>query len=124
MLAVFGDPSHFEDEFLFNFSFGGQDLFSLNSEWCQYDVTLLITSVSLDEESAFFQKTINGDLFALPIIDSMIVEFLKEVGGSLIVADSLDELYLSFIILIGDVILEILVDSGNDTGQNQKKMLN
>ena len=121
MLAVFGDPSHVEDEFSFNFSFGGQGLFSLDSEWCQYDVTFFITSVSLDEESAFFQKTINGDLFALPVIDSMIVEFLKEVGGSLIIADSFDELSLSFIILVGDEILEIPVDSGNDTGQSKGK---
>jgi hypothetical protein len=121
MLAVFGDPSHVEDKFSLYFSFGGQGLVSLDSKRCQYDITFFITSVSLNEESALFQKTVNSDLLALPFIDSMIIEFLKEVSGSLVLADSLDQLFLSFIILIGDQILEIPVDSGDQTAQSQGK---
>jgi hypothetical protein len=121
MLAVFGDPSHVKDKFSFYFSFGAQGLISLDSKRCQYDITLFITSVSLNEEPAFFQNTVNSDLLALPVIDSMIVEFLKEVSGSLIVADSLDELSLSLIILIGDKILDIPVNSRDHTCQNKRQ---
>jgi hypothetical protein len=121
MLAVFWNPSHVEDKFTLNLSLGSKRLVSLDSERCQYDVTLFITSVSLDKEAAFLQNTIKGDFFALPVIGFVVVEFLKKIRSSLFVAYSLNKLSLSLIVLIGNEILEIPVDTCNNTGQSQGK---
>jgi hypothetical protein len=93
----------------------------LDSERCQYDVTLFITSVSLDKEAAFLQNTVKGDFFALPVIGFMVVEFLKKIRSSLFVAYSLNKLSLPLVVLIGNEILEIPVDTCNNTGQSQRK---
>ena len=106
MFAVFGYPAHVEDKLALNFSFGGDGFVSLNSERSKNDITLLISSVSFDKESSFLQNTIESDFFALPVIGFTIVERVKEVFRGLIVIDSINELSLSLVLLIGDIVLE------------------
>jgi hypothetical protein len=121
MFAVFGNPTHVEDKLSLNFSFGSQGLVSLNSEWSQDNVTLFITSISLDKETAFLQNAINGDFFALPVVGLIVVEFLKKISSSLFVTYSIHKLSLSLVFLFGNETLEIPVDACNNTGQSEGK---
>ncbi len=119
MFAVFWDPAQIQNEFTFDFSLCGKGLISLNSERSENDVTLLIASASLDEESTVLKCTVDCDFFAFPVIGFVVVEFVKEICGGLLVWDSVNELSLSLIILWSNKVLEVVIYSSDDACQSQ-----
>ena len=86
----------------------------MDGERCQNNITLFITSVSLDKESAVLQCTVKGNFFTLPVVGSVVVKSLQEASCCLIIRYSVNKLFLSLVLLIGNEILEEVIDSGSD----------
>ena len=83
MLPTLGDPAHIQNKFAIGsvaimILVGGGEVERVNSEWSQHKVTLLITSLSLNEESTSTQYPIHIDFLAIPIFSFVSVEIFLD----------------------------------------------
>lgn len=85
VLAVFRDPTQVENKLAFDFSLGCKWSVFLDSEGSKDNVTLFITSVSLDKESTVLECSIECDFLALPVVGCVVVECMNEISGDFFV---------------------------------------